>query len=125
MKKSIAQKKALEASVIRSQMQKEGKDWKPAGKAKKVHPLAALLACTPFAGLWYATKYVFAGYQFIALVCLCIIGIILFYGFMPVIGRVAPQFARVCTIVFTVALICGLVLFGTTEYFILRASRGT
>ena len=30
MKKSIAQKKALEASVIRSQMQKEGKDWKPA-----------------------------------------------------------------------------------------------
>lgn len=82
MKKSIAQKKALEASVIRSQMQKEGKDWKPAGRTKKVHPLAALLACTPFAGLWYATKYVFAGYQFIALVCLCIIGIILFYGFM-------------------------------------------
>lgn len=125
MKKSIAQKKALEASVIRSQMQKEGKDWKPAGRAKKVHPLAALLACTPFAGLWYATKYVFVGCQFTALVCLCIIGIILFYGFMPVIGRVAPQFARVCTIIFTAALACGLILFGTTEYFILRASRGT
>lgn len=125
MKKSIAQKKALEASVIRSQMQKEGKDWKPAGKAKKVHPLAALIACIPFAGLWYATKYVFAGYQFTALVCLCIIGIILFYGLMPVIGRVAPNFARVCTIVFTVALVCGLILFGTTEYFIIRASRGT
>lgn len=125
MKKSIAQKKALEASIIRSQMQKEGKDWKPAGKAKKVHPLAALLACIPFAGIWYAAKYVFAGYQFTALVCLCIIGVILFYGFMPVIGRVAPRFARVCTIVFTVALVCGLIVCGTTEYFIIRASSGT
>lgn len=125
MKKSIAQKKALEASVIRSQMQKEGKDWKPAGKTKKVHPLAALLSCIPFAAGWYAAKYVFAGYQFTALVCLCIIGIILFYGFMPIIGRVLPRFARVCTIVFTVALICGLALFGTTEYFVIRASAGT
>lgn len=125
MKKSIAQKKALEASVIRSQMQKEGKDWKPDGKAKKVHPLAALLSCIPFGAGWYAAKYMFVGYQFTALVCLCIIGIILFYGFMPVIGRVAPQFARVCTIIFTAALVCGLILFGTTEYFILRASRGT
>lgn len=125
MKKSIAQRKALEASVIRSQMQKDGQDWKPAGKAKKVHPLASLAACVPFAGLAYVCREVLPGYQFTALVCVCLILIILFYGFMPVVGRVLPRFARVCTIVFTVCLICGLALFSFTEYKIIRASVGT
>ena len=121
MRKSIAQKKAQEVDAAHGQ----AKSRPPAPKTPKAHPIAAATACVPFAAIWYVCKNVFPGYSFTALVCLCIIGIILFYGFMPMVGRVLPRFARVCTIVFTLALICGLILFGVTEYFIIRASFGT
>ena len=125
MKKSIAQKKALEASVIRSQMQKNGQDWRPKGSVKKAHPFIGLGSCVPFAALGYVCKYVLPGYSFTALVCLGIICVILFYSLMPLVGRVFPKFARVSTIVFTLALICGLALFSFTEYHIVKASFGT
>ncbi len=121
MRKSIAQKKAQEVDAAQGQ----AKSGPPAPKTPKAHPIAAATACVPFAAIWYVCKNVLPGYSFTALVCLCIIGIILFYGFMPMVGRVLPRFARVCTIVFTLALICGLILFGVTEYFIIRASFGT
>ena len=121
MKKSIAQKKAQEVDAEHGQ----AKSSPPDPKTPKAHPIAAATACVPFAAIWYVCKNVLPGYSFTALVCLCIIGIILFYGFMPMVGRVLPRFARVCTIVFTLALICGLILFGVTEYFIIRASFGT
>lgn len=121
MRKSIAQKKAQEVDAAHGQ----AKSSPPDPKTPKAHPLAAATACVPFAAIWYVCKNVLPGYSFTALVCLCIIGIILFYGFMPMVGRVLPRFARVCTIVFTLALICGLILFGVTEYFIIRASFGT
>ena len=121
MRKSIAQKKAQEVDAAHGQ----AKSSPPAPKTPKAHPIAAATACVPFAAIWYVCKNVLPGYSFTALVCLCIIGIILFYGFMPMVGRVLPRFARVCTIVFTLALICGLILFGVTEYFIIRASFGT
>ena len=121
MRKSIAQKKAQEVDAAHGQ----AKSSPPDSKTPKAHPIAAATACVPFAAIWYVCKNVLPGYSFTALVCLCIIGIILFYGFMPMVGRVLPRFARVCTIVFTLALICGLILFGVTEYFIIRASFGT
>lgn len=122
MKKSIAQKKALEEGTAAGQ----GKENRPqTAKGQKAHPVAAATACVPFAAIWYVCKNILPGYSFTALVCLCIIGVILFYGFMPLVGRVLPRFARVCTIVFTLALICGLILFGITEYYIIRASYGT
>ena len=121
MRKSIAQKKAQEVDAAHGQ----AKSGPPAPKTPRAHPIAAATACVPFAAIWYVCKNVLPGYSFTALVCLCIIGIILFYGFMPMVGRVLPRFARVCTIVFTLALICGLILFGVTEYFIIRASFGT
>lgn len=125
MRKSIAQKKALEASIIRSQMQKNGQDWRPKGSMKKAHPFIGLGACVPFAALGYVCKYVLRGYSFTALVCLGIICVILFYTLMPLVGRVFPKFARVSTLVFTLALICGLALFSFTEYHIVKASFGT
>lgn len=124
MRKTIAQKKALEASVIRSQMQKNGQDWRPAGSGKKFHPLLGLF-CLPFAALGYVCKYVVPGYSFTALVCLCIVGIILFYTLIPLVGRVFPQFARIATIVFTLALLCGVGLFSFTEYHIIQAAGGS
>ena len=124
MRKSIAQKKALEASIIRSQMQKNGQDWRPKGSMKKAHPFIGMGACVPFAALGYVCKYVLRGYSFTALVCLCIIGILLFYTVMPFVGRLFPQFARITTLVFTLALLCGLALFSFTEYHIIQASAG-
>ena len=124
-RKTIAQKKALEASVIRSQMQKNGKDWRPAGSAKKVHPLLGLGACAPFALIGYICKFVLPGYSFTALVCLGIICVILFYTLIPLVGRIFPQFAKIAAIVFTVVLLCGLALFSFTEYHIIQASFGT
>ena len=124
-RKTIAQKKALEASVIRSQMQKNGKDWRPAGSAKKVHPLLGLGACAPFAVIGYICKFVLPGYSFTALVCLGIICVILFYTLIPLVGRIFPQFAKIAAIVFTVVLLCGLALFSFTEYHIIQASFGT
>ena len=125
MRKTIAQKKALEASVIKSQMEKNGQDWRPAGSGKKAHPFLGLGACVPFAAVGYVCKFMIRGYSFTALVCLGIIGVILFYTLMPLLGRVFPQFARVTTIVFTVLLLCGLALFSFTEYHIIQASFGT
>ena len=125
MRKTIAQKKALEASVIKSQMEKNGQDWRPAGSGKKGHPFLGLGACVPFAAVGYVCKFMIRGYSFTALVCLGIIGVILFYTLMPLVGRVFPQFARVTTIVFTVLLLCGLALFSFTEYHIIQASFGT
>ncbi|MDY4755501.1 MAG: YdcF family protein [Candidatus Faecousia sp.] len=124
MRKTIAQKKALEASVIRSQMQKNGQDWRPKGDNTKAHPILGLGACVPFAAVAYVCKYVLPGYSFTALVCLCIIGILLFYTVMPFVGRLFPQFARITTLVFTLALLCGLALFSFTEYHIIQASAG-
>lgn len=123
MRKTIAQKKALEASVIRSQMQKNGKDWRPAGK--KSRPLLGLGACVPLAGLGYVCKHVLPGYSFTAQVCAGIICVILFYSLMPLVGRHFPQFARVATIVFTLALLCGLSLAAFTEYHIIRTAFGS
>ena len=123
MRKTIAQKKALEASVIRSQMQKNGKDWRPVGK--KSRPLLGLGACVPLAGLGYVCKHVLPGYSFTAQVCAGIICVILFYSLMPLVGRHFPQFARVATIVFTLALLCGLSLAAFTEYHIIRAAFGS
>lgn len=123
-RKTIAQKKALEASVVRSQMQKNGKDWKPQEKARRPRLLSALLGCAPFAAVAYVCKYVLPGYSFTALVCLCIIGIILFYTLMPYVGRLFPKFAKIITIVFSLALLCGIALFCFTEYHILQAAVG-
>lgn len=125
MRKTIAQKKALEASVIRSQMEKNGQDWRPKGSVRKAHPFLGLGSCVPFAALGYVCKFMIRGYSFTALVCLGIIIVILFYSFMPLVGRVFPRFAKVSTIVFTLALLCGLALFSFTEYHIIQASAGT
>ena len=125
MRKTIAQKKALQASVIRSQMEKNGQDWRPKGSGPKAHPFLGLGACVPFAAVGYVCKFMIRGYSFTALVCLGIMCVILFYSFMPLVGRVFPRFARVSTIVVSVALLCGLALFSFTEYHILRASAGS
>ncbi len=84
----------------------------------------SFLLCAVLAGLAYVLKFCLPGYSFSALVCLCLIGIILFYTCMPMIGQRFPDLARLCTRVFTALLLLGLLVVAATEAVILHASFG-
>ena len=86
--------------------------------------ILALLICAVLSGLAFFLKFCIPGYSFSALVCICLIGIILFYTFMPLVGLQFPQFAKYTTRIFTVVLILGLLVVGTTEAVIIRKSLG-
>ncbi len=84
----------------------------------------ALVICALLSCLAFFLKFCIPGYSFSALVCLCLIGLILFYSFMPLVGLKFPNFAAITTKVFTAVLILGLLVVGTTEAIIIRASFG-
>ncbi len=86
--------------------------------------ILSLILCALLAGFSFVLKFCLPGYSFSALVCLCLIGIILFYTWMPVIGQRFPEFAGITTKVFTVLLLIGLLVVGTTEAIIIHASFG-
>ena len=86
--------------------------------------IAALIGCGLLGALAYFLKFCVPGYSFSALVCVCLIAIILFYAFMPMIGLTFPVFARIATRIFTVILIIGLIVVGVTEALIIKASFG-
>ena len=84
-----------------------------------------LCACIPLAVLAYLCKFVLPGYSFSALVCLAVIGVILFYVFMPFVGLKFPAFAKWAVRIFTVFLAAGLLVVGATEAVIIHASFGS
>ena len=86
--------------------------------------IAALAGCAILGALAYVLKFCLPGYSFSALVCVCLIAIILFYAFMPMIGTAFPIFAKWAARIFTAVLILGLLVVGTTEAIIIRASFG-
>lgn len=85
---------------------------------------AAVIACVVLLVLAIFLKFCVPGYSFSALVCLCILGVIVFYNVMPMVGQRFPTFARVTTQVVTVLLLLGAGLASVTEGLILRASFG-
>lgn len=84
----------------------------------------SLFFCVPFGLLFYFFKYVVPGYSFLALVCLCIAGLILFYSLMPLVGLVFPGFARTLTGIVTGVLIVGFLVCAATEAIVIKASFG-
>ena len=86
--------------------------------------ILALIFCAVLSGLAFFLKFCIPGYSFSALVCLCLIVIILFYTFMPLIGLKFPVLAGILTKAFTAVLILGLLVVGTTEAVIIRKSFG-
>ena len=86
--------------------------------------ILALLGCGLLACLAFFLKFCVPGYSFSALVCLCLIALILFYTFMPLVGLKFPAFAKIATRVFTVILAIGLLVVGITEAIIIHASFG-
>ena len=87
--------------------------------------LILLLLCIPLAVLAYLCKFVLPGYSFSALVCVALIGVILFYVLMPFVGLKFPVFARWTVRIFTVCLILGLLVCGATEAVIIYHSFGS
>ena len=68
-------------------------------------------------------KFVVPGYSFTALVCLILVCIIAFYAITGLFAEFNP--IKRLRRLFTVVLVIGLLVVGTTEYFIIQASRGT
>lgn len=96
-------------------------------KEKTVNKLLAILpwlSCGILAVLAFFLKYCVPGYSFSALVCICLIGLILFYTVIPLVGLKFPVFAKGVTRVFTALLVVGLLVVGTTEALIIHASFG-
>ena len=86
--------------------------------------ILALIFCALLSGLAFFLKFCIPGYSFSALVCICLIAIILFYTFMPLIGLKFPVLAGILTKIFTAVLILGLLVVGITEAIIIRKSFG-
>lgn len=86
--------------------------------------ILSLLACGILGALAFFLKFCVPGYSFSALVCICLIGLILFYTFMPMVGLKFPVFAKYATRIFTVCLVIGLLVVGITEAVIIHASFG-
>ena len=87
--------------------------------------ILALLGCAFLAVFAFVLKYCLPGYSFSALVCICLIGIILFYTLMPLVGQKLPGFAKWTTRIFTGILAVGLLVVGITEAIIIKASFGS
>ena len=87
-------------------------------------PLFPLLLCAVLGTLAFFLKFCVPGYSFSALVCLCLIAVILFYTFIPMVGLKFPVFASLAAKVFTALLVLGLLVVGITEAIIIKASFG-
>ena len=86
--------------------------------------IAALVCCGVLAVAALFLKFAVPGYSFSALVCLCLIGIILFYTLFPLVGLKFPVFAKVVQTAVTVILAIGVLVIGITEGIIIHASFG-
>jgi len=86
--------------------------------------ILALMICAALSVLAFFLKFCIPGYSFSALVCICLIAIILFYAFIPLVGLKFPVLAGIAAKIFTVVLILGLLVVGITEAIIIKASFG-
>lgn len=87
--------------------------------------LGAVAVCIVLSLMAYVLKFLLPGYGFSALVCVALIGLILFYTFFPLLGGKFPLFTGWTLRIFTALLAVGLVVAGITEALIIHASFGT
>ena len=82
------------------------------------------IAIPPLGALWYIFTYMMAGYSFTALVCMCLIGILLFYNLCYLTMPKYPKTTRVVKSLFTIVLCIGILIVGITEILIIHTSFG-
>ncbi len=85
----------------------------------------ALAGCFVLGALAFFLKFCVPGYSFSALVCLCLIALILFYAFAPMVLSRWPRAKKIILRIFTVCLALGLLVVGVTEAVIIKASFGS
>lgn len=95
-------------------------DWKNG----KTGFILRWLLMIPLAGLWFIFTFMLAGYSFSALVCICLMGLLLFYNICYMTRNRFPKTTKVVKRVFTVLLVIGLLVVGVTECLIIHASFG-
>ena len=83
------------------------------------HLSVALLTVLAFVFFFCLT-----GYRTLGLVCLGLIAVLIFYRVMFRLRKKHPKSVKVVVRVFTAILCIGLLIFGITEAFIIRASFG-
>ena len=87
--------------------------------------ILSILALIPLAALWFLFTFLIQGYSFTALVCAGLMGLILFYNLMPLVGRKYPNFSKAVTRIVTVILCIGLLIAAVTECIIIKYSFGS
>ena len=95
-------------------------DWKTGRTAF----ILRWLLMPPLAFIWFVFTFLMAGYSFTALVCACLIGVLLFYNICYLTRKRFPKSTRVVKSIFTVFLCIGLLVVSVTECFIIGASFG-
>lgn len=88
-------------------------------------PVLRWVILTPLAALAVFFKFCLAGYSFSSLVCMALMGIVLFYNLTAIWRRSAPKPAKVVRCVFTILLCVGLLILAGTEALIIHASLGS
>lgn len=78
----------------------------------------------PLGMMAYFLAFMARGYSFSALVCLCIMGIILFYNVTYILRNRFPKTIRIFRRIFTTCLAVGLIVVGITECIVISASFG-
>ena len=73
----------------------------------------------------YILRFVLWGYSFSALVCCCLIAIILFYTLHPLAAAHFPVAAKWIFRIVTFCLIIGILIVSVTEVLVIKASFGT
>ena len=104
----------------RKTMAQRTTDWKTGRTAF----ILRWLLIPPLAAIWYVFTFLMAGYSFSALVCLCLIGILLFYNICYMSRKRFPKTTKVVKGLFTFLLCIGLLVVSVTEVLIIRASLG-
>ena len=95
-------------------------DWKTGRTAF----ILRWLLMPPLAFLCFVFTFLMAGYSFTALVCGCLIGVLLFYNLCYLTRKRFPKSTRVVKSIFTVLLCIVLLVVSVTECFIIGASFG-
>ena len=105
-------------------MKKKTTAEKKAANKNRNWVLLRFLAMIPLALIWCAFTFVFAGYSFSALVCLCLIGVLMFYNLADLLKNKFPKTVRIVRRIFSICLCIGLLVVGVTEAIIIKASFG-
>jgi uncharacterized SAM-binding protein YcdF (DUF218 family) len=86
--------------------------------------LARWIMLIPLGFFAFSFGFLYVGCSFTALVCLALMGVLLFYNICAMLEKAYPHPTKVVKRVFTVLLCIGILILGVTEALILKASFG-